>query len=434
MDPERIHSVLDEASELLQGGKPAETLRCLEQIEDDLLDADDRIEFAALRAWALSELSQTGAALETLAGPLAEFPSSARLHGIRGVVYSNADELSAARRELELAVTLDERDEVALANLALVYERLHDYARAIRLYDRALALGADMDWALQRLSAAQAEAGDAAAAKKTLRRYLSLAPDDAAQWITLAILHSDDDEFKQAFACYREAERIEPASATLRLNWGVTAVRAGQLKRARQQLRQLTRVAAESSRPRLLRAFIAEEEGELDAARHCYEDALHRLDPGDHDEQAYAYEMAMDFFVRQRETERCEELFAQAYTANACHAELCDAYRELTGEAVAAAYWISLLVEADARDGLCTHVSRAVRADSGERYRRNVQVIARNRDDGLAMVMELLKHHGERQVRIRGMIGEELLRDCRLGIYEVEHGCTLLGASRAERR
>jgi Tfp pilus assembly protein PilF len=431
MDPDHIQTVLDEASDLLHAGKPADTLRCLDGLEPELLDSEDRIEFVSLRAWALSELNQTGEALGALDPLLSEFPASGRLHGIRGVVLSNADELDAARRELELAVSLDERDEVALANLALVYERLRDFGRAVALYEQALALGADIDWALRRLGAAQAEAGDAAAAKKTLRRYLSLAPEDAEQWLVLAILHSDDEEYQQAFDCYRAAERVDPKSPALRLNWGVTAVRAGQLQRARQQLRHLSRVAPDSSRPRLLRAFIAEEEGDLDAARHCYEEALHRLADVDHDEQAYGFEMAMDFFARQRETERCEELFEQAYQANACHVEVCEAYRELHGEPVAEAYWLSVMIEADMRDGLCTGPRTA--DDGAERYRRNVQVVARDRDEGLALVMELLQRHGERRPRVLGLVGEEALKDCRLGVYEVEHGCVLLASGRAPR-
>jgi tetratricopeptide (TPR) repeat protein len=242
MDPNRIEAVLDQANDLLRAGRPADVLSCLRQIENDLAEGDERIECASLQAWALSELSRTDDALDMLESLIDEYPHSARLYSTLGVVLSNSDDLDGACEALEQAVALDEDDEVALANLGLVYEKLRHYEDALDFYDQAIERGAEIDWLLQRKAAVQAELGDLTAARATLKRYLSLAPDDAEQWVTLALLHSDEGQFKQAFQCYRAAEQIAPDSSSLRLNWGVTAVRAHQVDVARQQLQYLSRL------------------------------------------------------------------------------------------------------------------------------------------------------------------------------------------------
>src|SRR5512143_978098 len=94
-------------------------------------DIDALLEWASLRAWALSEMGRDEEALETLDPLLEEFPKSARLLGTLGVVLSNTDDLEDARDALEEAVELSPDDEVALANLALVYEKLRDYKAAL---------------------------------------------------------------------------------------------------------------------------------------------------------------------------------------------------------------------------------------------------------------------------------------------------------------
>ena len=229
MEPENIDALLERANRLLEKGRPADSLRCLDELRPDALDADDRIELVSLRAWALSDLGRNEEALDALDTLLDEFPKSPRLLGALGMVLSNNDELEDARDALEEAIAISPTDEVSRANLALVYEKLRDFGRALELYEQALNLGADVDWILQREAAALSECGRFADAKQTLKRYLSLVPDDATQWITLGILCSDDEEYDEAFRCYEQAERLDPQAPALRLNWGVSAVRARRL-------------------------------------------------------------------------------------------------------------------------------------------------------------------------------------------------------------
>jgi tetratricopeptide (TPR) repeat protein len=427
MDPEQVDSVLEEANRLLNVGQPEDSLRCLEQLENQLLGEDDRIEYGALRAYALSEVGRHGEALQILEPLLEEFPESARLFGTLGVVLSGANELEQACQALETAIALDEKDETLLANLALVREKLHDYQGAIELYDRALDLGADLDWVLQRKAAALTETGETEAAKATLKRYLSLVPDDAEQLIALAILYSDDEEYERAFAAYRQAEQLDHDAGGLHLNWGVTAVRAGDLEQARTQLAQLERLEATSSRPLLLRAFIFEEERNLAAARRCYADALTRANPANADELTYALEMAMDFSARNGLRAECEKLMRRAYAANACTVELCEPYRELTGDHLARGYWFSMVVEANFRIGLfAVYEPGPSGAGRPQRYQRRFQVVARNHDEAIDCVMRFAQRAGERGVVVREFLREEQIEEVYAGIYEVDRESFIL--------
>lgn len=428
MDPEEVRDVLDQANELLEAGKPEESLQCLEQLENGLLDGDDQIELGSLKAWALSELGRTDDALDALEPLMYAHDDSARLYGTLGVVLSNDGDLDEACFALERAVQLDGEDEVALANLALVYEKLREYEQALDLYDKALNMGAEIDWLLKRKAYVQSELGRLRDARSTLKRYLSLAPEDQEQWISLAILCSDELDFDEAFHCYRAAEQIAPDSASLRLNWGVTASRARQTDAAREQLAYLTRLEPDSSRPLLLDAFIAEEQQDLKTAARLYADALAKVQRKDYAELTYALEMAMDFFARHQMCDPCEQLLDQAYFANACTVELCEAYREAMGSVAAAAHWYSVIVEGDYRAGL-EEVSEP--GDAGDRpltrFLRNYQLIAKDHDEGMAMAMEFAQRMGEVNVLIREFVNEEPIENAYLGVYEVDRESMVFG-------
>ncbi len=422
MEPDNIDALLERATRLLEAGKPEESLRCLDEAEGKLLDTEDRIEWASLRAWALTEVGRDEEALDMLEGLLDEHPQSARLLGTLGMVLSNREELDDARDALEEALDLNPDDEVTLANLALVYEKMRDYRQAGELYDKALNLGADIDWVLQRKAAVLTETGQYAEAKATLRRYLSLVPEDTAQWIALGILHSDDEEYTQAFECYEQAEHAEPDSPSLRLNWGVTAVRARDLPVAYHQLALLQKIEPHSTRWWLLRAFILEEAGDVAAARGIYDRVLKRTRFTDRSELTYALEMAMDFFARHKLRPRCMRLLERAYRANACTVELCEAYREAAGDFAPEAFWFSLVLEADYRAGLneVRDGREGKRPARYTRFIRDYQVVARNHDEAVGLVVDFARQMGETNPAVREFVGHEPMSETYTGIYEVE--------------
>lgn len=421
MDPHDIDATLDRANEQLEAGQAAEALHTLDTVPADQLDDDARVEWGALRGWALSDLGRHLEAVDFIERLLDEFPDAVRLLSTLGVVLSNAGELDGAASVLEEAVRLEPDDDISVANLALVCEKLREYERAVELYDRALELGAEIDWVLLRKSNVLTECGEFEEAKKTLKRYLSLVPDDTAQWVSLGILHSDDDEYDSAFACYEAAEKLAPDDPALRLNWGVTAVRARDLKLAHHQLARLRKIEPESTRWQLLQAFVLEEEGRVAEARRIYDRVLRRRKFRDRGELTYALEMSMDFFARHKLRPRCMELVERAYSENACTVELCEAYREAWGRYVKKAYWYSIVLEADYRPGL-----HEVRRGDGERplrftrFARDYQVVARNHDEAIGLVLDFVRRMGERNATVREFIGQEPIEETYVGLYEIE--------------
>lgn len=432
MDFDNIDTLLEQASRLLEAGRAEAALKFLAEVGDRVLDADLRIEWACLQGEALAKLGRHAEAIELLDALLEEFPQAPRLLATLGTVLSANEELDEARDALEEAVAVSPEDDVAVANLAWVYEKMGDCPRALELYERALGLGADIDWVLQRRAAVLAECGRYAEAKATLKRYLSLVPDDAEQWIALGILHSDDAEYAAAFACYQEAERLMPDAVSLRLNWGVTAVRARELKTAYRQLARLRKLEPRSTRWWLLRAFILEEEGDIAGARAIYDRVVRRERFAENAELAYALEMAMDFYARQKLLPQCRQLLRRAYALNACTVELCEAYREAAGEHADKAYWFSIVLEADYRDGLNeVREAHAPAAQRPTRFVRNFQVVARNHDEAIGLVLDMTRRMGEAHAAVREFAGSEPMDDAYCGLYEVEPDCFVFGPDRA---
>ncbi len=463
MDSEFIESQLQQAGDLLDQGKAAEALAHLENVDSQFADDELRIEHAALTAWALSELDRSAEAADLLRPLLEEHPDSARLLGTYGIVLSGLNRLEEACEALERAAVADSEDGAILANLGYVHERFKEFAAAARYYEKALNLGADVVWVLRRLAAVQRDMDDLAAARGTLRRYLSLAPEDAAEWISLAIIHSELEDYDASIQCYQRAESLDADARSLHYNWGLTAQRAGRMDEASKHLDELTRIAPDSPQCSILRAFMLEQEGHLEAAYRAHLEALDRVTDEDPDEVAYAYETAMDFCADHKLRDEAEKLIDRAYAANACSVDLCEAYREVAGERLDKGYWFSVIVEADYRstngkgvnghggngavkngDGASTTLDTApakpsAPIDGGRpantsgptRFIRNYQVVAKDHDHAIGMLADFLKRMGESHASVSEFIDEESIEDVFSGIYEVEPERTILGVDGA---
>ncbi len=436
MQADNTEFLLRRASDALERGEPVETLRWLARIEPEPADPQELIELASLRAWALSELGRHDEALEVLEPVIERFGDSTRLHATLGVVLCNRGNLEQACEALETARMLDPDDEVVLANLALVCEKLRDFDRALELYDAALAQGGAVDWILPRRASVLCELGQLDAARRTLLRYMALHPDDAQQWVVLGVLFGQECQFDKAYRCFERAEQLAPELPGLRMNWALTAIRAGDLPAARRQLDRLAERDPESARVCLLRAMLFEESGQTQAAEDHYHRALKRCDHEDELTRGQVLELAMDFYSRHERVEPCRMLLRRAYLANACTVELCEAYREATGRYVPRATWYSLLIEADYRPGLLeVHPYDPELPHNGEparRFMRNIQVVATDHDHAVELVMEFARQMGEKNVRFCAFLNEEPIEDTYTGIYEVEREAVVLHCSRAK--
>lgn len=427
MDRDQFDEMLENAGRLLDDAKFEEALACLDQIPQPLSDAEDRVEWGTMRAWALAELHRIDEALDLADTLLEEFPEHARVHCAMGFALSQADCLADALDALEHAYELDPSDELVLINLAHVYERVRDYERAVKIYDEAIEAGVRVDWVLVRKAAALADADRLPEAIATLRRYLSLMPDDAEQWSELAMLLAEHGDADAAVDGFSQAAELAPDDAETRMNWGLTLVRAGQLDAAREQMAHIVRIEGRQARAQLLEAAILEQEGHVRLAEQCYERLLAELDPSREFDLVFTLERAMDFFSRQKNRKRCEELLRRAYVENACTVELCEAYREIETRFARKAYWLSLVLEADYRRGLREAYTRGKdRQRSRGRYLRNFQVVARDRDDAVAMVLDFAARMGEKRARIREIVREEAIDDAYTGLYEIERDSVVL--------
>lgn len=428
MDRDDLDQFFEQAARLLDDGQFDQALEKLDGLSQALDDADDRVEWTTMRAWALAELGRVDEALDAVEPLLDEFPENARLHCTRGFALLQADALSEAIEALEHAYELDPEDELTITNLAYACERVRDFGRACELYDRAMDLGVGIDWALARKAAALADGGDLEAATKTLKRYLSLEPEDVEQWCELAIMYADLGQLEAAFGAFEQAVQHAPEEPEPRMNFGLTLARAGKTVEARAQLDEIVRIEGRQVRAQLLDATILEVEGHVRRAEQAYERLLAELDPAQEDDLVFALERAMDFFSRQKNRKRCEELLRRAYSENACTVELCEAYREIETRFAKKAYWLSVVIEADYRKGLREAYTRHIdRAKPRQRYRRNFQVVARDRDDAVAMVLDLATRMGEKHARVREIVREEAIDDAYTGLYEIERDAVVMG-------
>ena len=192
---------------------------------------------------------------------------------------------------------------------------------------------------------------------------------------------------------------------------------------------QLQLLEPNATRAVLLDAVLADCRGEAEAAVK-FSHALQCADFAEPTTLRQAFEMAMDYYVRHGSRQQADDLFDRAYRANACTIEVCEAYRQVAGQWVGEAGWYSLLIEADYRKGLLEIADRrGTSKEPYQRYVRNVQVLALDRDDALTRVLELLRKMGETNPAITEFVSEEPMRGVYLGPYEIESEVSVYAAN-----
>ncbi|MDX2198501.1 MAG: tetratricopeptide repeat protein [Phycisphaerae bacterium] len=436
MDGENYEELFEQTAKLLDEGKFEEALQALDRFPQPLEEAEDRIEWVAMRGWALAELHRAEEALEMIEPLMEEFPEAPRLLATLGVVLMNCDRVDEALAKLEQAYEVDPDDELILVNLAMAYERVREYRRAIALYDQAIDKGVSLDWALQQKAAVLADSGMFEEAVGTWRRYLSLVPDDAYAWMELANAYADMQQYPSACGAFEQAAKLKPDEPEIHINWGFALTESGDAAGARAQLEKVRELEKRTPRLQLLEASVLECEGHARLAEQTYERVLAEVEPEAEADHSVALELAMDFYARHRNRKRCDELLRRAYVENACSVGLCEAYREIETRFAKRAYWVSMIIEADFRTGLRTPSRRAAAAPparvigaggaKARRYRRNFKVVARDRDDAVAMVLDFAAKMGEKHARVREIVHEETLDDTYTGLYEIDRDCVLL--------
>ena len=191
-------------------------------------------------------------------------------------------------RFLELAddwftrVTTDASDSLLFANHAVVLDRMERYAAAAVAFGKALEVDATFHDARCRMARCLAKANDLAAAAREYRTYLVACPDDAHEWISLAIVECDAGNMEEAERAYWRAAGLEPDNLSLHYNWLISAVRAKDEERAAYGLKKLEAISPDDWRTKLARAHLLDRRGEiLEAFRIAREAFFEVADEGD---------------------------------------------------------------------------------------------------------------------------------------------------------
>ena len=149
-----------------------------------------------------------------------------------------------------------------VANHALTLERLERFEEAAEAFGRAAALAPDREDLLVERASCLHKAEDLDAARDAYLTYLAANPDDAHEWISLAIVESDLGRYDEAQKAYWRAGGLEPDNLSLHYNWFITAVRAGQSELAEDACRRLNAIDASDWRSGLASANVLERSGD----------------------------------------------------------------------------------------------------------------------------------------------------------------------------
>jgi tetratricopeptide (TPR) repeat protein len=204
--------------------------------------------------------------LRALAGETSEEP--ARFTSAVGCALSDLGERLDDARFLALAdewfrdATQVFIEPILFANHGVVLERLDRHADAADAFGRALDLDDTFHDLRRRRARCLAHARDLDGAAGEYRRYLAAHPDDAHEWISLAIVECDAGRLDDAEQAYWRAAGLEPNNLSLHYNWSISALRADGEDRARYALKRLEAIDPSDWRTHMARAQLVERGGD----------------------------------------------------------------------------------------------------------------------------------------------------------------------------
>ncbi|MCZ7646550.1 MAG: tetratricopeptide repeat protein [Planctomycetota bacterium] len=232
-------------------------------------------------------------------------------------------------------------DPVPLFNLGVALEHDARCEEAVEAYRQAIArdsasacpeFHARLGHALQRM-------GRLIEAAAALREYLSQRPRDAHEWISLAIVCSNAEDYAKAREAYEKARELEPDSVSLHFNRAQTAARQDDRETLAACVATLERLAPEDWRTELARASLAERDGAAwqgwEACRRAFERAAGQaatLGCAEAEEcVAIAAASTLTYAARNRLGEHAGEFVAQVFDAELFDECVLAALRRLEG-------------------------------------------------------------------------------------------------------
>ena len=202
--------------------------------------------FAILAAFGLSRISRKGAVIVLFAIALVPFafesarakgfwidefsfwkkaasdaPMSPTTHASLGVVYAEKEMYPEAIREYERAIEIAPDSAGVYSNLGVVYYKIRETDKAILMFEKALSLSKDASRAAglhARLGAMYLEKGLPDRALFHLEQAVASGQGDARLYNFLGVALAGSGHYKEAYAAFSEALKIDPQNAMAQKN------------------------------------------------------------------------------------------------------------------------------------------------------------------------------------------------------------------------
>ena len=153
----------------------------------------------------------------------------------------------AVERGAEIADPESFLDPEAAIALGVAHAQEGQFPRAVRFFEKALALDPAHPRASLNLGTALLRQGRVGEAIARLEAATRLDPHSARAWMALGTARAQSGDEAGAVTCWAQAVSIDPSEHGALFNLGVAAARAGDLRRARDILSRFVRTAPDST-------------------------------------------------------------------------------------------------------------------------------------------------------------------------------------------
>ncbi|MFH0962922.1 MAG: tetratricopeptide repeat protein [Planctomycetota bacterium] len=408
---------IEEARDLLEDGQPEEALELLDTLKPAALDGDTFIDYSLLRAEALTMLARYEEALSLLSDASRRVGQHARLLVGYANVLSETDRLEEALLFYHRAARLDRASPWVNYNWGLCLQRLGYYEKAVKRFRKAYEASSEWVRAFAQIAECYRLLGRVEKAEEALLHYLDLAPDDDYERVNLGTLYSDADRYDEAITEFEKAlagGNCDPAFA--RYNWGVTALRMGDVAAAREQFKEIESASPHCPGGSLLRAQIASAEKSSDVASIIWKAVRDARESDDDEWRSFAYVQAMHLFRTNGLQSEADLLCDQADRTEDLSQDLLEEYREAFGAPFQNGATYQVLLECFRE----TEPETPSTATPPQRYYRNVWVCAASREEAVRLACDFERRFGARPLKCREVARLEPLKGpWKAGVYRV---------------
>ncbi|MBE7463346.1 MAG: tetratricopeptide repeat protein [Planctomycetes bacterium] len=423
---------LRQAIELLNEHRFDQALGWLQKLDQSLLSPKDQGRALALEIVCLAHQDLEDDARRLLTRAQRRHGDDTALQLALGIQLSELGAYEWAEKVLRRLGEKLPADPLPLYNLGLVLERDARFDEAVNMYAEAIAKDGNADYPPFRARRGHvlARLGKLNEAVAAYREYLALVPEDAHEWIALAIVHSDAGHYEQAGEAYRKAHALDPDSISLHFNWATTASRQRDRTQTAACLTALERLAPDDWRSELARAYLAEQEGAAwqgwEACQRAVERAAELSEAAEHDESAAdpapaAACAALWYAVRNRLADHAKPFVEQLFEHQLFDENILGALRALEGTRCPKARDFHVLLEGE----LPPEMDEEQRNDPFERadvesdacrFFRSYRVWAEDSDQAGRFALEFERRCGGRALEVGAVEQQEETREAHLGV------------------